>query len=133
MAIQGAEAADQSNSKGSYYLAKCVLKSSVVLHAVYGHIRSSATLDVVFGKETALELVILTEDGIVESVCEQPVFGIIKDLKVLPWNEHYRGSQPQTHGKDLLVLLSDSGKLSFLTFCIELHRFLAVAHIHLSQ
>jgi hypothetical protein len=29
----------------------------------------------------------------------------------------------QTYGKDLLVVLSDSGKLSFLTFSVEMHRF----------
>lgn len=28
----------------------------------------------------------------------------------------------QTQGKDLLVVLSDSGKLSFLTFSLEMHR-----------
>lgn len=28
----------------------------------------------------------------------------------------------QTKGKDLLVVLSDSGKLSFLAFCTEMHR-----------
>lgn len=133
MAVQDREAADQSRAKNTYYLAKCVLRSSVVLQAVYGHIRSPATLDVVFGKETSLELVVLSDDGVIQSVCEQPVFGTIKDLKVLPWNEHYRSSHPQTHGKDLLVVISDSGKVSFLTFCIELHRFLAVAHIHVSQ
>lgn len=75
----------------------------------------------------------LSEDGIVQSVCEQPVFGTIKGLKILPWNKRFRSSQPQTHGKDLLVLVSDSGKLTFLTFCVDLHRFLAVAHIHISQ
>jgi hypothetical protein len=29
----------------------------------------------------------------------------------------------QTQGKDLLVALSDSGKLSLLTFCNEMNRF----------
>jgi splicing factor 3B subunit 3 len=144
MAVQKKEAAgDQSQSKfqpksqhqpkNSYCLAKCVLKGSVVLQAVYGHIRSPTTLDVVFGKETALELVVVSENGMVQSVCEQTVFGTIKDLAVLPWNDQCRAAQPQTYGKDLLVVLSDSGKLSFLTFSVEMHRFLAVAHIHLSQ
>lgn len=144
MAVQKKEAAgDQSQSKSQpksqpqskncYGLAKCVLKGSVVLQAVYGHIRSPTTLDVVFGKETALELVVVSEDGMVQSVCEQTVFGTIKDLAVLPWNDKCRAAQPQTYGKDLLVVLSDSGNLSFLTFSVEMHRFLAVAHIHLSQ
>lgn len=142
MAVQKKEAAsDQSQSKSQpksqpkncYCLAKCVLKGSAVLQAVYGHIRSPTTLDVVFGKETSLELVVVSENGTVQSVCEQTVFGTIKDLAVLPWNDQCRAAQPQTYGKDLLVVLSDSGNLSFLTFSVEMHRFLAVAHIHLSQ
>ncbi|KAJ7565692.1 hypothetical protein O6H91_02G071600 [Diphasiastrum complanatum] len=132
MAVQDVINSEPTQSPGSMYLAKCILKSSVVLHAVYGHIRSPATDDVVLGKETALELLVLVEDGSVQSVCEQLVFGTIKDLKVLPWNEQNQLFQPQAHGKDLLVLLSDSGKLSFLTFDTGLHRFLAVKHIHLS-
>ncbi|CAM6115609.1 unnamed protein product [Calypogeia fissa] len=115
----------------SLYLAKCVLRSSVVLQAAYGHFRSPSSLDLVFGKESALELAVVSEVGVVESVCEQPVFGSIKDLRVLPWNEDFRGAQPELHGKDLLVLLSDSGKLSFLTFSMDLHRFLGVSHTHL--
>ena len=84
-----------------------------------------------------------------QSVCEQPVFGIIKDLGVLPWNEKFHSQNRQvcvactliyffvmeetqvngilfslqTQGKDLLLVVSDSGKLSFLTFCNEMHRF----------
>lgn len=37
----------------------------------------------------------VSEDGTVQSVCEQPVFGTIKDLRVLPWNEDYRSPQPE--------------------------------------
>ncbi|XP_044508499.1 splicing factor 3B subunit 3 isoform X3 [Mangifera indica] len=35
--------------------------------------------------------------------------------------------------KDLLIVISDSGKLSFLTFCNEMHRFFPVAHVELSN
>ncbi|KAI5083520.1 hypothetical protein GOP47_0003263 [Adiantum capillus-veneris] len=133
MAVRGRESSDHEDASSSFYLAKSILKSSVVLQAVHGHIRSPTTLDIVFGKETSLELVVLSEDGVVQSICEQPVFGKIKNLKVLPWNEQQRSFQPQTHGKDLLVITSDSGKMSFLTFCVELHRFLAVAHVQISQ
>lgn len=104
-----------------------------------------------------MELVVIDEDGIVQSICEQPVFGIIKDLAILGWNDKFRQSRPQVlffflsdHcfkifaffgdfkfsllsmwkklivqmiGKDLLVVLSDSGKLSFLAFSFEMHRF----------
>ncbi|MCO5592813.1 hypothetical protein L7F22_046816 [Adiantum nelumboides] len=226
MAVRDRESPDHEDASSSFYLAKCILKSSVVLQAVHGHIRSPTTLDIVFGKlyenplyswglniqcymypgvqvgsvelfisieplvlvcikerdvkssqgvpsqnvrarnhspsischvsddllpssavletsaksrepwqkaETSLELVVLSEDGVVQSLCEQPVFGKIKNLKVLPWNEQQRSFHPQTHGKDLLVITSDSGKMSFLTFCVELHRFLAVAHVQISQ
>ncbi|KAG0621581.1 hypothetical protein M758_3G031700 [Ceratodon purpureus] len=133
MAVQDGGGEDPGEAIKARYLAKCVQRSSVVLHAVYGHIRCPSTFDVVLGKETSLELVVVTEDGIVQSVCEQPVFGTVKDLRVLPWNESRRSPSPQTYEKDLLVLLSDSGKLSFLTFNIELHRFLAVAHVHIAD
>ncbi|KAI5401196.1 hypothetical protein KIW84_065881 [Lathyrus oleraceus] len=61
--------------------------------------------DVVFGKETSIELVVIDEDGNVQTVCDQPIFGIIKDLAVLPWNEKFRARRPQTQDKDLLVAL----------------------------
>ncbi|KAF5181745.1 Splicing factor 3b subunit [Thalictrum thalictroides] len=123
----------RSDTKGAYYLAKCVLKGSAVLQAVDGHLRSPTSNDIVFGKETSIELVIVGEDGVMQSVCEQTVFGVIKDLAILRWNEKIRAPDPQTLGKDLLVVLSDSGKLSFLTFCNEMHRFFAVSHLQLSD
>lgn len=76
-------------SKNVHYLAKCVLKGSVVLHVAYGHLRSPSSNDVVFGKETSIELLIICEDGIAQSVCEQAVFGTIKDLAVTPWNKKF--------------------------------------------
>ncbi|KAJ0966275.1 hypothetical protein J5N97_027413 [Dioscorea zingiberensis] len=118
---------------GPHYLAKFILRGSAVLHSVYGHLRSPSSHDIVFGKETSIELVVIGEDGIIRSICEQPVFGIIKDLAVLRWNEGFREGTPQTQGKDLLVVLSDSGKLSFLTFSLQMHRFFAVTHIQLSK
>ncbi|KAJ7971392.1 Splicing factor 3B subunit 3 [Quillaja saponaria] len=122
-----------SSSTNAHYLAKCVLKGSVVLQVLYGHIRSPSFLDVVFGKETSIELVIIGEDGIAQSVCEQAVFGTIKDLAILPWNEKFRQRDSQMLGKDLLVVVSDSGKLSILTFCNEMHRFFPVTHLQLSD
>lgn len=38
---------------------------------------------------------VVSEDGVVQSVCEQPVFGAIKDLRVLPWNASRRSAHPQ--------------------------------------
>ncbi|XP_034692691.1 pre-mRNA-splicing factor prp12 isoform X1 [Vitis riparia] len=122
-----------ASNNDSHYLAKCVLKGSVVLHVVHGRIRSPSFSDIVFGKETSLELVIIGEDGIVQSVCEQAVFGTIKDLAVLRWNERFHHQNLQMQGRDLLVVVSDSGKLSFLRFCNEMHRFFPVTHVQLSS
>ncbi|CAH9068267.1 unnamed protein product [Cuscuta epithymum] len=117
---------------GGCYLAKTVLRGSVVLQVVYGHIRFSSSKDAVFGKETSLELVVIDDSGIVQSICEQPVFGTIKDLAILPWSDQFRSRNSQVHGKDILVVLSDSGKLSFLAFCNEMHRFFSLSHVQLS-
>ncbi|KAF2289555.1 hypothetical protein GH714_037126 [Hevea brasiliensis] len=103
------------SANGAYYLAKCVLRGSVVL------------------QETSIELVIIDDEGIVQSICEQPVFGTIKDLAVIPWNDKFHARSPQMQGKDLLAVLSDSGKLSFLTFCREMHRFFPLTHVQLSN
>ncbi|KAK9062383.1 hypothetical protein SSX86_019569 [Deinandra increscens subsp. villosa] len=106
---------------GPHYLAKCVLKGSVVLQVVYGHIRSPSSLDIVFGKETSLELAMIDDHGVLQSICEQPIFGTIKDIAVLPWNNRFRRAIPQLHGKDLLLVTSDSGNLSVLSFHNEMH------------
>lgn len=122
-----------SSSTSRYYLSKCVVRASAILQVLYAHLRSPSSNDVVFGKETSIELVVIDEDGNVQTVCDQPVFGIIKDLAVLPWNDKFRACRPQTQGKDLLVALSDSGKLSLLTFCNEMNRFFPITHVQLSN
>ncbi|KAI4300634.1 hypothetical protein L6164_033988 [Bauhinia variegata] len=122
-----------SNSSSAHYLAKCVLRGSAVLQVLYGHIRSPSSRDVVFGKETSIELVIIGDDGIAQSVCDQAVFGTIKDIAILPWNAKFHARDLQMWGKDLLVVISDSGKLSLLTFCNEMHRFFPVTHVQLSN
>ncbi|KAH9611703.1 hypothetical protein KSS87_013001 [Heliosperma pusillum] len=121
-----------SQSNGVHYLAKCVLRGSVVLHVVHGHLRSPSSYDVVFAKETSIELVAIGEDGVMQSICEQPVFGIINDIAILPWTDKLRSGNPQTTGKDVLLVVSDSGKLSFLTFSNEMHKFFPLTHVQLS-
>ncbi|ESQ48841.1 hypothetical protein EUTSA_v10019900mg [Eutrema salsugineum] len=121
-----------SSSAGDHYLAKCVLRPSVVLQVAYGYFRSRSSRDIVFGKETCIELVVIGEDGIVESVCEQNVFGTIKDLAVIPQSNKLYSNSLQM-GKDLLAVLSDSGKLSFLSFSNEMHRFSPIQHVQLSS
>ncbi|PRQ44381.1 putative cleavage/polyadenylation specificity factor, A subunit [Rosa chinensis] len=122
-----------STSSTSHYLSKCLLRGTVVLQVLHGHIRFPNSRDIVFGKEKSIELVIIGEDGIVQSVCEQPVFGTIKDIAVLPWNDGFRTRNRQMPGKDLLVVVSDSGKLSVLSFCNEMHRFFPVTQVQLSN
>ncbi|CAJ1977384.1 unnamed protein product [Sphenostylis stenocarpa] len=87
-----------SSSASRYYLSKCVLRGSVVLQVLHAHIRSPSSNDIVFGKETSIELVVIEEDGNVQSVCDQPVFGTIKDLAILSWNEKFRARDPQLWG-----------------------------------
>lgn len=50
MAVQDGRGEDPGEAIKARYLAKCVQRSSVVLHAVYGHIRCPSTFDVVLGK-----------------------------------------------------------------------------------
>lgn len=38
---------------------------------------------------------IIDEDGIVQSISEQSVFGTIKDIAVLPWNEKFQVQNPK--------------------------------------
>ncbi|GJV62208.1 cleavage/polyadenylation specificity factor [Tanacetum coccineum] len=118
---------------GAHYLAKCVLKGSAVLQLVYGHIRSNSSNDIVFAKETSLELVVIDKYGVLQSVCEQSVFGTIKYVAVVPWNARFRGANAEVQGKDLLLVTSDSGKLTVLTFSNEMHRFFPLTHVQLSS
>lgn len=125
--------APASTSRNTHYLAKCVVRGSAVLHVAYGRLRSPSSRDIVFGKETSIELAFIGADGVVQSICEQSVFGTIKDLAILPWNEKFDAHNIQMKVKDLLVVISDSGKLSFLTFCGEMNRFLPVTSVQLSN
>lgn len=38
---------------------------------------------------------IIDHDGIVQSLSEQPVFGTVKDLAVLPWNDKLHVQNPK--------------------------------------
>lgn len=46
-------------------------------------------------QETSVELVVFGEDGIVQSVCEQTVFGTIKDIAILPYNGKLHANNSQ--------------------------------------
>ncbi|XP_062190101.1 uncharacterized protein LOC133893150 isoform X2 [Phragmites australis] len=122
-----------ADAGATHYLAKRVLRGSAVLHVAEGYFRSPDSADVVLSKETSLELVAVGDDGVLLSICEQDMFGIIKDIGVLQWHYRHFGVIPEIERKDLLVVLSDSGKLSILYFCSEMHRLFAIANIELSK
>jgi splicing factor 3B subunit 3 len=121
-------------------------------------------------QETSLELVAVGDDGVLQSICEQDMFGIVKDIGVLQWHSRHVGLIPQVlyfflshqtimfdiilfhtplsliglkseglinsrifqiEDKDLLVVLSDSGKLSLLYFCPEMHRLVPFTSVYL--
>ncbi|KAF2921855.1 uncharacterized protein [Oryza sativa Japonica Group] len=128
-----ASASASSSAVATRYLAKRVLRGSAVLHVAQGCFRSPDCVDVVLCKENSLELVVIGEDGVLQSICEQTTFGIIKDVGVLNWRCTHFGLMPKIEGKEILVILSDSGKLSLLYFCSEMHRFFAIANIELSK
>lgn len=46
-------------------------------------------------QETSLELVAVGDDGVLQSICEQDIFGIIKDIGVLQWHSRHNGLIPQ--------------------------------------
>lgn len=46
-------------------------------------------------QETSIELAIIGKDGIVQTICEQPLFGTIKDIAAVPWNEKFHAQTPR--------------------------------------
>lgn len=46
-------------------------------------------------QETSLELVTVGDDGVLQSICEQDMFGIVKDIGVLQWHSRHVGLIPQ--------------------------------------
>ena len=46
-------------------------------------------------QETSLELVAVGDDGVLQSICEQDMFGIVKDIGVLQWHSRHIGLIPQ--------------------------------------
>lgn len=53
-------------------------------------------------QETSLELVVIDDYGVLQSICEQPVFGTIKDVAVLPWNKSFHRASPQVLSHHLI-------------------------------
>lgn len=54
----------------------------------------------------------IDDNGVMHSICEQPIFGTIKDIALLPWNNRFRRAIPQVRGlrlvfKPLLLLCNE--------------------------
>jgi len=109
MAIPSSSSSPSSTS--CYYLSKCILRGTAILQVLYGHFRSPSSMHghcfrqgssfsiclfqhihffqlneflwLLF-QETSIELLVIhdDDDGNLQSVCDQPVFGIIKDQQV---------------------------------------------------
>ncbi|KAG6526826.1 hypothetical protein ZIOFF_016827 [Zingiber officinale] len=137
-ALASHSSSDSNSRRGVHYLAKCVLRGSAVLHAVQGHFRSPYSKDIVFGKVLAsVSLAVITNELL--SMVFAPIsvlfsFGSYYFVRVLEKVTACVTKMGRTgQGKDILLVLSDSGKLSLLTFCSEMHRFFAMTHIELSK
>jgi hypothetical protein len=55
-----------------------------ILQAVYKHIQSPSLSNLIFGKESALGLVDMSEDGVIQLIFNQIVFGSINGLQIYP-------------------------------------------------
>eukprot|EP00741_Cyanophora_paradoxa_P021917 tig00021428_g21156.t1 len=123
-----AEASAPASGGAAYLYMKTLCRSGVVLHVAVGRFRPGETL-VVFAKQNVLELLAFGEDGELQSLFEQPVFGTVRDIAVVP------GSSVQAAGDDeaadLLAVVSDSGRLSFLA--VGADRFRQAGHVALAK
>ena len=105
------------------YVSKTVIPPSVVGQACQGYFCSPLEECVVLGHGSWLEVLSASSpddppttsdlSGL-RSVFSQPVFGSIRDLKAYPSRER--------NGLDILLLLSDSGKLSLLLYSAHVHK-----------
>jgi splicing factor 3B subunit 3 len=69
-------------------------------------------------QETSLELVVVGEDGVLQSICEQSTFGIIKDVGVLDWRFKHFGVWPEV----LFFFVTNHNALQF--FSCDCHCFI---------
>ena len=73
--------------------------------------------DIVFVKENTLELLACVGESEPVSICETSLYGCVKCCQRVPHNAAFpfvETAHPSLAGCDLLVLLSTSGKLSFV-------------------
>ncbi|CAG8609261.1 10589_t:CDS:10 [Cetraspora pellucida] len=143
---------DSEDSKLRVY-AKTAVHSCVIHKMLVCALRGKERKDVVFSKETVLELLEITQEGDLIPIIEQPVFGTIKDFAVLHCNfsgpllfdpingsvQMYLGDNiselqhlRMIPGQDVLVCLSDSGVLSFIAYteCVNVHFNEGLHNVH---
>lgn len=65
----------------STWLCKSVIPSSTVTHICSGRFRGNATPDIVLGRQNAIELVSMAHGGTLHSLCIQPLFSNIRDVR----------------------------------------------------
>jgi hypothetical protein len=99
------------------FYARSLLKSSVVQAVLVANLRSPTSKDVVFVKENTLELLACAGESEPVSICELSLFGCVKCCQRVSHNAAFpfvETAHPPLAGCDLLVILSSSGKLSFV-------------------
>ena len=97
----------------NHWVFKTVLPGSAVQQVCVGCFLVPGQNDTVVGRGDAVELFVTESSGRLSSLCRQPMFGAIKDLRTY--------ARPDL-ARDLLLVLSDSGKLSLLCFSAVLQR-----------
>lgn len=67
------------------WLCKSVIPSSTVTHTCTGSFRGHpATPDIVLGRQNVIELVSVALNGSLHSLCIQPLFANIRDIRTFP-------------------------------------------------
>jgi len=114
------------------WLVKSVVPASTVTHVARGCFRGAAAgggLEVVLGRQNVVELVAVEERAALhlDSLHIQPVFGTILDLRGFPASGlSARAAAAVGRGKDVLALLTDSGRLSFAYYEDSMQRCAAL-------
>jgi splicing factor 3B subunit 3 len=69
-------------------------------------------------QETSLELVTVGDDGVLQSICEQDMFGIIKDVGLLQWHSRYLCGIPEVQYLSLAIVFAFLAILSCKCTCL---------------
>lgn len=105
----------------SSWLSAPVLSSSVITHACYGSFRAPQAAEVVLDCVNHLQLVAVSDDTL-QTICKQPVYCIIQDLKSLTNQKDGRSQARSTACCDSQV----DGATSLLTVYVDVYRMLLI-------